>query len=106
MSFQDDVLVVSVSTTFSKAHLETRYTDLIRSLLAEITGNVVDVRFVVAHELPDSDEEVVSLLPPSSPLPAAPKRSGYRLSRGRLGALRPGGGRTTSPEVAFANSAP
>ncbi|HEY0753042.1 MAG TPA: chromosomal replication initiator protein DnaA [Ktedonobacteraceae bacterium] len=104
LSFQDGVLVVSVSTTFSKAHLEARYTDLIRSILTEITGSVVDVRFVVAHELPENDEEVANLLPPPAPLPA-PKR-GYRLSKGRLGALRPDMNSADAQEASFANSAP
>jgi chromosomal replication initiator protein len=102
LSFQDGVLVVGVATTFAKAHLEARYTDLIRSILAEITGSEVDVRFVVSHELPDGDEEVANLLPPPS-LPA-PKR-GYRLSRGRLGALRNDKARPNEG-VSFANSAP
>ena len=70
LSFQDGVLVVGVATTFAKAHLENRYTDLIRSILAEITGSAVDVRFVVSHELPEGDEDVADLLPPPpSPLP-------------------------------------
>lgn len=96
--------MVSVSTTFSKAHLETRYTDLIRSILAEITGNRIDVRFVVGHELPESGEEAASLLPPLPPLSAA--KRGYRLSRGRLGALRNDGAHLPSQEASFANSAP
>ena len=105
LSFQDSVLVVSVSTTFSKAHLEARYTDLIRSILVEITGSAVDVRFVVAHELPEGDEEIADLLPPPpSPLPAS--KRGYRLSRGRLGALSSDGTRVTNEEASFANSAP
>jgi len=105
LSFQDGVLVVGVATTFAKAHLENRYTDLIRSILAEITGSAVDVRFVVSHELPEGDEDVADLLPPPpSPLPA--QKRGYRLSRGRLGALRNDGMRPTGEEASFANSAP
>ncbi|HEX7734916.1 MAG TPA: chromosomal replication initiator protein DnaA [Ktedonobacteraceae bacterium] len=103
LSLQDGVLVVSVATTFSKAHLEARYTDLIRSILAEITGSAVDVRFVVAHELPEGDGEVANLLPPPSPLPT--QKRGYRLSKGRLGALHPDTTSTTPQEASFANSA-
>lgn len=102
LSFQEGVLVVGVATTFAKAHLEARYTELIRSILAEITGSEVDVRFVVSHELPEGDEEVANLLPP--PTLPTPKR-GYRLSRDRLGALRNEKPRP-SEEVSFANSAP
>ncbi len=105
LSFQDGVLVVGVATTFAKAHLETRYTDLIRSLLVEIAGSAVEVRFVVSHEAPGENEEAISLMPPSAPLPP-PKQRGYRLSRGRLGALRGDGARSTSEEASFAQSAP
>lgn len=104
LSFQEDVLVVSVSTTFSKAHLEARYTDLIRSILGEITGSAVDVRFVVAHELPEGDEEVANLLPP--PTPISTHKRNYRLARGRLGALRDDGTAPTTEEASFANSVP
>ncbi len=96
--------MVSVSTTFSKAHLETRYTELIRSILAEVTGNAVDVRFVVAHEPPEGDEPAENLLPPPPPLPSS--KRGYRLSRSRLGALRQDGPRSPAQEISFANSAP
>ena len=105
LSFQEGVLVVGVATTFAKAHLEARYTDLIRSILAEITGSAVEVRFVVSHELPEGDEEVATLLPPSSPFPTQ-KRGSYRLSRGRLGALRNDGTRPATEDVSLTNSAP
>jgi chromosomal replication initiator protein len=82
LSFQDGVLVVGVVTTFSKAHLEVRYIDLIRSILAEVVGSSIDVRFVVARETPQEDEAAEDLLPPSTP-PPAPKRS-YRLPKNRL----------------------
>ncbi len=101
LSLQDGVLVVSVSTTFSKSHLEVRYTELIRSILAEITGSAVDVRFVVAHELPENDEEVANILLPPPPSPLPTQKRGYRLSKGRLGAVRS----DMAPEGAsFANS--
>ncbi|HEY3993935.1 MAG TPA: chromosomal replication initiator protein DnaA [Ktedonobacteraceae bacterium] len=105
LSFQEGVLVVGVATTFSKAHLEARYTDLIRSILSEITGSVVEVRFVVEHEPPESDEEVANLLPSPAPAPLPTQKRGYRLSRGRLGALR-NDNTSTAEEASFANSAP
>jgi chromosomal replication initiator protein len=85
LSFQDGVLVVGVATTFAKAHLEGRFTELIRSILAEIVGSPVEVRFVVARELPGEDEDVANLLPSPS-LPA--QKRGYRPSRNRLPTLR------------------
>src|SRR5256712_1601918 len=49
-SFQDGIFVVRVPTTFAKAHLEGRFVDLIRSILSEITGDRVEVQFIVAKE--------------------------------------------------------
>lgn len=86
LSFQDGVLVVGVATTFAKAHLEVRFIELIRSILTEIVGSAIEVRFVVSRELPGDDEAVASMIPPPpSPVPV-PKRS-YRPSRSRLAAL-------------------
>lgn len=105
LSFQEGVLVVSVTTTFAKTHLEVRYIDLIRSILAEIVGNAIEVRFVVAHEPPASDEEAAALLQPVDDTIPTQKRS-YRPSKSRLRALR---NEETGPidEAAFtANSAP
>jgi chromosomal replication initiator protein len=59
-SFQDGVFIVHVPTTFAKAHLENRFLDSIRSILTEITGEKVDVQFVVAKNttpLSDSSDE-------------------------------------------------
>src|SRR5215471_10479580 len=68
------MLVVRVPTTFAKAHLEGRFIDLIRSILAEITGSPVEVRFVVAKD----DQSTNGNDGPSS----AGKRS-YRAPKGR-----------------------
>lgn len=87
LSFEDDVLVVSVATTFSKAHLESRYIDMIRSILTEIAGRVLEVRFVVARELPDENEDTLNLVPPSTSLPGTGQKRSYRLSKGRLTGL-------------------
>lgn len=83
LSFQEGVLVVGVATTFAKTHLEVRFIDLIRSILAELAGSAIEVRFVVAHELPGENETVEA--PPPSPM-SLPRRS-YRPSRSRLPAL-------------------
>src|ERR1700738_2691635 len=48
ISFQDGVFIVRVPTTFAKAHLEGRFIDLIRSILSEVAGGPVEVRFVVS----------------------------------------------------------
>ena len=85
LSLQDGVLVVSVGTTFSRQHLEVRYGEVIRSLLAEITGSALEVRFVVEHELSEPEEQAEGS-PPAPPLQE--QKRGYRSSRGRLGALR------------------
>ena len=49
-SFQNGIFVVRVPTTFAKAHLEGRFSDLIRTLLSEITGGPLEVQFVVAKD--------------------------------------------------------
>jgi chromosomal replication initiator protein len=82
ISFQDDVFVVRVPTTFAKAHLEGRFLDLIRSILAEVTANQVEVRFVVARENPDQVSDPME----GSPF-VSPKR-GYRLPKSRLTPLQ------------------
>ncbi|HLI05086.1 MAG TPA: chromosomal replication initiator protein DnaA [Ktedonobacteraceae bacterium] len=61
VSFQDGVFVVRVPTTFAKAHLEGRFTDIIRTILTEITGQPVEVQFVVAKEsVPGDAGEMLS----------------------------------------------
>lgn len=105
LSFQDGVLVVSVGTTFSRQHLEVRYGEVIRSILAEITGGSIEVRFVVEHEPPGPAEPIEGLAPPASPLPVQPKR-GYRSSRGRLAALRRDASPSADASLFTANSVP
>ncbi len=59
LSFEDSIFVVGVPTTFAKAHLEGRFIDLIRSILVDITGGPVEVRFVVAKETFDQAADPV-----------------------------------------------
>src|SRR5581483_3308014 len=99
LSFQENVLVVSVGTTFSRQHLEARYSEIVRAILTEITGSATEVRFVVEHGHVGENEDLASLAPPVSPLPGQ-KRS-YRSSRGRLGALRRNGSQAEN-EALFA----
>ena len=66
ISFQDGVFVVRVPTTFAKAHLEGRFLDLIRSMLSEVIGRPVEVRFVVARENPDQISEALEKPPHAS----------------------------------------
>lgn len=80
LSFQDGVFVVRVPSTFAKAHLEGRFIDLIRSILSEIIGTAVEVRFVVAKETTDTPGEPHST-------PAHPKRP-YRVPKDRLASLQ------------------
>src|SRR5207245_2814367 len=67
-SFQDGVFIVHVPTTFAKAHLEGRFLDLIRSVLSEVTGQAVEVQFVVAKEAAPTQESNV----PDEHMPAIP----------------------------------
>jgi len=79
-SFQEGVFIVHVPTTFAKAHLENRFIESIRSILIEITGDTVDVQFVVAKETHDSSENTAATLPQS--------RRPYRPGKGRPPALQ------------------
>ncbi len=72
LSFQDGVFVVRVPSTFAKAHLERRYLDYIRSILAELTGQTVDVQFIVAKETIETQSE--GLDHTQSPMPKRPLR--------------------------------
>lgn len=102
LSFQEGVLIVSVPMTFAKTHLENRYLELIRGILAEVTGGEIEVRFVVAHEPSEGGEELNAFPPPPSPLPA--QKRGYRSSRGHLRALRRGELPATNEVAIAANS--
>ncbi|HEV2582083.1 MAG TPA: DnaA/Hda family protein, partial [Ktedonobacteraceae bacterium] len=83
LSFQENILIVRVPTTFAKAHLEGRFVELIRSILADVTGSQVEVRFVVAKETLIGNETVVEAPPPTTSY----KRS-YRIPRSRLESLQ------------------
>ncbi len=77
LSFQEGVFIIRVPTTFAKAQLETRFIELIRSILTDITGKAVEVRFEVTKETAEPLD--------TSPDAAfrLPKRS-YRISKARL----------------------
>ncbi len=82
LSYQDGVFIVRVPTTFAKAHLEGRFIDLIRSILSEVTAGPVEVRFVVARENPDQENDAAGeAIQPSH------KRS-YHLPKNRLASLQ------------------
>ncbi|HET8911149.1 MAG TPA: chromosomal replication initiator protein DnaA [Ktedonobacteraceae bacterium] len=80
LSFQDGVLVVGIPSTFMKAHLEGRFLDLIRSILVDVTGTAVEVRFVVT-------KEPIEKKPEPSSAPPLQKRA-YRVTKNRLSPLR------------------
>ncbi len=82
ISFQDGVFVVRVPTTFAKAHLEGRFIERIRSILSEVTGQALEVQFVVAKE--NSGELNQEELPADAPAP----RRNYRMARGRPSAAQ------------------
>jgi len=79
-TFQEGVFIVRVPTTFAKAHLENRFIESIRSILTEITGDAVDVQFVVAKDTVDQSENASDTLPQS--------RRPYRPGKGRPSAAQ------------------
>ncbi|QBD79099.1 chromosomal replication initiator protein DnaA [Ktedonosporobacter rubrisoli] len=81
LSFQDGVFTVRVPTSVAKAQLEGRFIDAISSILDELIGSSVEVRFIVAKEVPEQVEELRT-----EARPFGSKRS-YRLGRGRHAAL-------------------
>ncbi|GCE19659.1 chromosomal replication initiator protein DnaA [Dictyobacter kobayashii] len=93
LSFQDGVFIIRVPTTFAKAQLETRFQELIRSTLVDITGGPVEVRFEVTKEQPAASDNG------ADSNAYRPAKRTYRLSKGRLSApLR--GKRVPPPEAA------
>ncbi len=52
-SFQEGVLIVRVATPFAQTQLEGRFRESIRSILSDITGTAIDLRFEVAKEEPE-----------------------------------------------------
>lgn len=72
LSFQDGIFVVRVPSTFAKAHLERRYIDYIRSILAELTGQTVDVQFIVAKEIIETQADTQDHA--TLPVPKRPQR--------------------------------
>jgi len=66
LSFQDGIFIVGVPTTFAKAHLEGRFIDLIRSILSEVSGVQVEVRFVVAKETYEYRHDAVEASKPTN----------------------------------------
>ncbi len=77
LSFEDSIFVVGVPTTFAKAHLEGRFIDLIRSILVDITGGPVEVRFVVAKEPFDQAADRMHADVPAPIKRVSKSRSGY-----------------------------
>ncbi len=82
ISFQDGVFIVRVPTTFAKAHLEGRFIDLIRSILSEVAGGPVEVRFVVSKEVPTHGNEE------AGENAAVTHKRTYRLPKSRLTSLQ------------------
>ena len=81
ISFQDGIFIVRVPTTFAKAHLEGRFLDLIRSILAEVAGSQVEIRFLVSKEVPEVRGDGTG-----EALQTQHKR-GYRIPKSRLTSL-------------------
>ena len=81
ISFQDGIFIVRVPTTFAKAHLEGRFLDLIRSILSEVAGRQVDIRFLVSKETPENRSDGTGEATHSQH-----KRT-YRIPKNRLASL-------------------
>ncbi len=81
ISFQDGVFTIGVPSPFTRAHLEDRFIDLIRSILSDITDQPIEVQFVVTKEMSEPIQAVLSN-EQHNPLPGAGKR-GLRLGKGR-----------------------
>lgn len=76
LSCHEGVFTIGVPTTFAKAQLEGRFIESIRSVLSEVTGSSIEVRFVVVKESANptgsTAEDVV-----------VPQKRSFRLAKGR-----------------------
>lgn len=81
ISFQDGIFIVRVPTTFAKAHLEGRFLDLIRSILAEVAGRQVEIRFMVSKEVPEARADGTGEAAQTS------QKRAYRIPKSRLTSL-------------------
>jgi len=81
ISFSDGIFIVRVPTTFAKAHLEGRFLDLIRSILAEVVGRQVEIRFLVSKEAPEARGDG------TGDAAQTPHKRGYRIPKNRLTSL-------------------
>jgi chromosomal replication initiator protein len=82
LSCEDGVFVVRVPSTFAKAQMEGRFMETIQSILTEVAGTSLEVRFVVTKEMPDQEAGGLESSPPST------HKRPYRLPRSRLTPLQ------------------
>jgi chromosomal replication initiator protein len=80
LSFQEGVFVICVPTTFAKEQLESRFIELIRSTLNDITGKNVEVRVEVTKDTVDPVDPV----DPAADTTFRPPKRSYRISKARL----------------------
>ncbi len=76
-SFQDGVFTVRVPTPFVRTQLQGRFQEMIRAILADVTGTTVQVQFVVAKEQSDSiatEGKELSPAPQAQTQTSPPKR--------------------------------
>jgi chromosomal replication initiator protein len=83
LNYEEETLTVAVPTNFVKAHLEDRFIDLIRSVLSDILGCPIEVRFEVFRGVSQP-----SLLPEGGELLPAPGKRANRTTRGRPAVVR------------------
>ncbi|OYD07912.1 chromosomal replication initiator protein DnaA [Paludifilum halophilum] len=70
VDYRDETLIVSAPNEFARDWLESRYANLVRETLQEVTGSVIGVQFIThSAVMPDAEEESAAAVenPPSQP---------------------------------------
>src|SRR5690606_38214348 len=57
VDYQDDTLIVSAPNEFSRDWLESRYANMVRDTLQEVTGSVIGVQFITHSSTRTEGEE-------------------------------------------------
>lgn len=61
VDFRDDTLVVTAPNEFARDWLESRYANLVRDTLQEVTGSVIGIQFITHSSIrPDGEEEAAA----------------------------------------------
>lgn len=68
VSLQDGYMTVQTPSIFSRSHLETRFHDLVCSILCDLVGLAVEVRFVIEERESEADASIPCPPPPDEEL--------------------------------------